>query len=435
MPKLNADVGNLWDSGYRLSSENTNILYAGKSFPNGAKIWWKVKTWDKKWNAGEFSEPSIIEVKRQIQTVAPQRHPTHKLGGGDFEFIEGQHGQALRFGPNKPTVEVPDYRSLHSRKGITLSAWIRPYKTTNQWQCIYRKEDGENRRLLAIGQEGPFWGLWFGLNISGYKEFGGEIDKAKLSDGEWHHVAASYNGSVVRLYVDGKIIHKESIEGTPGSFGTAPACIGSYGHNREIFEGGIDDMRVYDHGLSNADLAKLAAGETKVKNNSLTGHWKLDGNIKNEKMFLPEAPKKKRVVFVGDTLISRMEKYGYLETALTAHWPNQDITFRNLGWPGDDVFGTARAEFKDGRNTRGWESGPADGVGYRALLKHVSNVTPNAIIIGYGSSVAFNKTGLSLDQFKSGYTRLLGALSQNGATLILLTPPKQEATGSPLPGL
>ena len=435
LPKLNADVGDLWDSGHRLSPENTNILCAGKSFPDNSNVWWKVKTWDKKGNSSEFSEPSVIKVKRQTQAVAPQRHPTYKLGEGDFEFTNGRLGQALQFGPNKPRVQVPDYSGLHSLNGITLSAWIRPKKITKHWQCIYRKEDGENRRLLAIGKEGPFWGMWFGLNISGYKEFGGEIDKAKLFDGEWHHIAASYNGSAVRLYFDGKIISKKSIKGIQESFGAVPAYIGSYGENREIFEGGIDDVRIYDHGLSDTELAKLAIGEKNIKNDSLSGHWKFDGNIDNEKMFFPEAPKKNLVVFVGGTLISRMAKSGYLETGLTAQWPNHDITFRNLGWPGDDVFGTARAEFKDSRKTRGWESGPADGIGYRTLLKHIFDATPSTIIVGYGSSVAFEKTGLSIDRFKAGYTRLIEAMHSNRATIILLTPPRQEAIGSQFPDL
>ncbi|MBO61360.1 MAG: hypothetical protein CMO63_05245, partial [Verrucomicrobiales bacterium] len=433
--KLYADVGDLWNSGHRLSSENKNILCTGKAFPDGAKVWWKVQTWDTDGNASEFSEPSVIAVSQQHPGVTPQRRPTHKSGEGRFEFIDGRHGQALRFGRDKPRVEAAGYPGLHSRKGVTLSAWIRPENITNHWQCIYRKEDGEHRRLLAIGQEGQYWGLWFGLNISGYKEYGGRIGKANLSDGKWHHVAASYDGKTVRLFFDGKKISETSIKGELGATGNAPACIGSYGDKREIFEGDIDDVRVYSLGLAENDMTKLAAGETDVNNKALTAHWKLDGNIDNEKMFLPEPPTKNRVVFVGDTLISRMEKLGYLETALTAHWPNHDITFRNLGWPGDDVFGTARAEFKDSRNTRGWQSGPADGVGYRALLKHVSDASPSAIIVGYGSSVAFEETGLSLDQFKSGYTRLLSAFSDNGAKLILLTPPRQEATGSPLPGL
>jgi len=435
LPKLKADVGDLWDSKHQLSSKNINILYAGKAFSEGTKVWWKVQAWDENGEASKYSEPSVIEISLQNQAVNPQRRPTYKLGEGNLEFIPGRHGQAIRFGLGKPRVQAPSYSGLQSRKGTTLSAWIRPDKITNQWQCIYRKEDNESRRLLAIGQEGPFWGLWFGLNIAGYKEFGGEIDKTKLSDGKWHHVGATYDGSAVRLYFDGKIISEKLITGMLGATGSAPACIGSYGNNREIFEGGIDDLRVYDHGLLEADLAKLAAGEKNVRNDTLVGHWKLDGNISNEKMFLPPQPVKNRVVLIGDTLVSRMEKFGYLETALTAHWPNHHITFRNLGWPGDDVFGTARAEFEDGFNTRRWRSGPANGVGYRALLKHVSDADPSTIIIGYGGSVAFANTGLSIGQFKTGYSRLVGDLKATGATLILLTPPRQEATGSPLPNL
>ena len=44
--KLHADVGDIWDSGHRLSPENKNIPCAGEAFPDGAKIWWKVQTWD-----------------------------------------------------------------------------------------------------------------------------------------------------------------------------------------------------------------------------------------------------------------------------------------------------------------------------------------------------------------------------------------------------
>jgi len=52
-----------------------------------------------------------------------------------------------------------------------------------------------------------------------------------------------------------------------------------------------------------------------------------------------------RVVLLGNTLIEREQRYGYWETALTALHPNKDITFRNLGWSGDTVWGEARARF------------------------------------------------------------------------------------------
>ncbi len=52
-----------------------------------------------------------------------------------------------------------------------------------------------------------------------------------------------------------------------------------------------------------------------------------------------------RVVFVGSTLIEREQRYGYWEAALTRRWPDRNITFRNLGWSGDTVWGDARASF------------------------------------------------------------------------------------------
>ncbi len=48
-----------------------------------------------------------------------------------------------------------------------------------------------------------------------------------------------------------------------------------------------------------------------------------------------------RVVLIGNTLIEREQRYGYWELALTARFPG--VTFRNLGWSGDTVWGEARA--------------------------------------------------------------------------------------------
>src|SRR5262249_39620593 len=52
-----------------------------------------------------------------------------------------------------------------------------------------------------------------------------------------------------------------------------------------------------------------------------------------------------RVVLIGSTLIEREQRYGYWETVLTLRHPDKNITFRNLGWSGDTVWGEARAGF------------------------------------------------------------------------------------------
>ncbi len=52
-----------------------------------------------------------------------------------------------------------------------------------------------------------------------------------------------------------------------------------------------------------------------------------------------------RVVLLGGGFIERDGIYGHLEAAMTAHWPAKRVTYRNLGWSGDTVFGTARSYF------------------------------------------------------------------------------------------
>ena len=46
-----------------------------------------------------------------------------------------------------------------------------------------------------------------------------------------------------------------------------------------------------------------------------------------------------RVVLLGNTLIEREQRHGYWELALTIAYPDKNITFRNLGWSGDTVWG------------------------------------------------------------------------------------------------
>ncbi|MFK7845378.1 MAG: PVC-type heme-binding CxxCH protein [Rhodothermales bacterium] len=137
-----------------------------------------------------------------------------------------------------------------------------------------------------------------------------------------------------------------------------------------------------------------------------------------------------RVAFIGGTLISRMEKYGYLETAITANWPMHDITFRNLGWPGDDVMGTARGEFGSLRNTRSWRPPTEEeGVAFQVLMDHVNEAKPAVMIVGYGNEAAFAESEADFDAFKANYERLISQLEKTGATLTLLTPaPHCEAT-------
>lgn len=127
-----------------------------------------------------------------------------------------------------------------------------------------------------------------------------------------------------------------------------------------------------------------------------------------------------RVVLVGNTLIEREQRYGYWETLLTSRYPDRHITFRNLGWSGDTVFGEAQAGF----------GSVADG--FRHLKDHVMALKPTVILVGYGLNESFEGPP-GVAKFTQGLKVLLDTLAATKARIIMLTPLPHEDLGRPLP--
>lgn len=135
-----------------------------------------------------------------------------------------------------------------------------------------------------------------------------------------------------------------------------------------------------------------------------------------------------RIVLVGGSLMAGMEHHAFFETALTTHFSGQAISFRNIGWPADDVYGQARSQFGSAQNTRSWQPPSAEaGFGSKVLMQHIEEAAPTTLVIGYGSEAAFAETEEDFTLFTSGYTRLLDFVEGKKMKVILLTPPKQEA--------
>ena len=131
-----------------------------------------------------------------------------------------------------------------------------------------------------------------------------------------------------------------------------------------------------------------------------------------------------RVVLLGGGFVEREGRYGYLETALTAQWPERGVTFRNLGWSGDTVFGHARSYF-----------GPPK-EGFERLQKHLEMIKPTVVVAAYGSVASFDGEA-GIEPFAEGYKRLIGMMRQASpdVRVVLLSPPPFESRGAPLPDM
>ncbi len=115
-----------------------------------------------------------------------------------------------------------------------------------------------------------------------------------------------------------------------------------------------------------------------------------------------------RVVWVGNTTVEREQRYGYWETALLAATAGKKITFRNLGWSGDTVFGDARAAFDT----------PAKG--FEWLISLTLELKPTVILVSYGTNESFEGEA-GLGKFEV-FEKLLDALKPANARIVLFSP-------------
>jgi len=201
------------------------------------------------------------------------------------EYSDGKHGKALNLDGSSHTVKIPHYAGLKPAKAITVSAWIKPERVGKggwQWQEIFRKEDGNARVLMAIGEREKKHSLCFGLGIGGkFVEQGAPLEPSKLLDGKWHLVSVTFDGKAIRFYADGQEIGVKTATGSIDTQGEAPAYIGSDLGTREFFKGGIDDVRVYNRALSTGEIKPMAQADGKATVDGIVGWWKLDGDVKN----------------------------------------------------------------------------------------------------------------------------------------------------------
>jgi hypothetical protein len=115
-----------------------------------------------------------------------------------------------------------------------------------------------------------------------------------------------------------------------------------------------------------------------------------------------------RVVFLGNSIFENEFQYGYLELALTTRFADKGITFRNLGWTGDNVWGEARSTYTNPPTP------------YEHLIEDITKTKPTVVFLGYGG-VEAQEGQAGLAHFKEGLNKLLDKIDELGAKTVLLS--------------
>src|SRR5690349_17118115 len=182
---------------------------------------------------------------------------------GATRVAGGKLGGALSFNGVNARVDIPDSNSLDLASGMTLEAWVNPATLAGKWRTVLIKEQpAALAYALYAGEDNA--------RPSAHAFTSSEFDTRGTSSlplNAWSHLAATYDGSTLRLYVNGTQVSSRAVSGAMVSSSGA-LRIGGNAVWGEYFQGLIDEVRVYSRALSAAeiqsDMNKSAAADTQA---------------------------------------------------------------------------------------------------------------------------------------------------------------------------
>jgi hypothetical protein len=158
-------------------------------------------------------------------------------------------------------VQVPDAPVLSPTNALTLTAWVKT--ATNLTSDVLGKwSTNEVAGSYILGLTNGQVKLELMLNGQPVTLTGA----VSLTDTNWHHLAGTFDGLAMQVFVDGMVCGSASATGTVDVVG-APLRAG-------LLAGTLDDMRLYDRAVSSNEVAALFAADS--DGDGMPDKWEAD---------------------------------------------------------------------------------------------------------------------------------------------------------------
>ena len=164
---------------------------------------------------------------------------------------QGQFSNALSFNGTTNFVTIPDAASLDLGSAGTIEAWVR-LTSINRWNAVMAKGNTNsdpahnyaidisttNRVICYVGNGSTAVLL---------------TSTSALAANTSYHLACTWNGSTIALYINGNLNASVGQSITPAG-NTSPLYIGQFGGNADRLAGIIDEVRIYNRALTMAQV-------------------------------------------------------------------------------------------------------------------------------------------------------------------------------------
>jgi hypothetical protein len=220
---------------------------AGVSLPSDAVAWWP----------GEGNGDDIFGG-------------FHGTPTGGLSFVAGEVGQAFSFDALNDTLDLTAHTAaLNFGPAATLELWLKT--TSDVCRTVFSmRTDATHDQFLQIGNGCNATLVneivtWRYINGAVSSIVGHTTTTRTLVDGNFHHLAVTFDGTTTRIYIDGAAVTVTVAAGTDhGDWGGLPAPVNALFGARQagatlvnLFLGQMDEMTLYHRALTPAEIAGI----------------------------------------------------------------------------------------------------------------------------------------------------------------------------------
>ena len=206
----------------------------------------------------------------QPPTCLPGQHLENGICVADPPSSSGYHyAPFITINDASDILDTQDRPDLRLSK-FSVAAWFRTTSVPDEDYGFIANKGGSGTDSSGKNQNYGLWITSSGKLSGGYETSSGSnkyvtSDKSYV-DGQWHHGVVTFDGSKVRLYVDGIQVKSTSTTSLPDKSGNQPLRIGANSLSvRDIFVGDIDEVGVWNRAIGVSDPSEI----TKLMNNNI----------------------------------------------------------------------------------------------------------------------------------------------------------------------
>jgi len=244
----------------------------------GKQYFYAIKAVDNSLNSSGYSnqvsstvlnnKDLIVHLEFDNTTMDSTINLNHSAYYGTATYVDGKEGKAVSLNGTTSFVQLPP--TIANSNEITIAAWVY-WNGTTTGQRIF-DFGNSSTEYMNLTPKVVLGGLRFAIKNGGTEQV---LNAPALTTGKWSHVAVTLGTSGASMYVNGlQVATSTSITINPMNFKPVLNYIGRSQSTYPLFNGNIDDFRVYNYALSANEVAQisgtLSAIEDVVKKSSLT---------------------------------------------------------------------------------------------------------------------------------------------------------------------